>query len=153
MRLAHTLLACQWQILHKNVSGEWLGMPLMVEESETEVGSEALVNISSVSLTPLPSTEDVQFVSVEAIINNPVEPISGAQLSLLAYIDGVEVERFPISQSLSVPSGDTSISTRYIPLSGWTSGTWTFELLLEDVQGNTAIVIGRQLVEGSIVIP
>jgi len=112
------------------------------------------INITSASVTPAPSADDVQFANVEATITNDGDPIANAQLSLIASVDGEEVERFPISQSLSLQSGDTPVSTRYIPLTGWTSGEWTFELLLETVESSgAAVVVGRQAIEGTITIP
>jgi hypothetical protein len=110
--------------------------------------------ITQATVEPAPSADDVQFATVEAVISNAGEPVANAQLSLIARVNGEEIERFPISQSLSLPSGETTISTRYIPATGWTSGTWTFELLLETVEpGGAAVVVGRQMIEGSITIP
>jgi hypothetical protein len=110
--------------------------------------------ISTAAITPGPAADNVQFANVEAVISNIGDPVGNAQLSLIASVDGEEVERFPISQSLSLPTGDTPITTRYIPATGWTSGSWTFELLLETVEpGGAAVVVGRQPIEGAIVIP
>jgi hypothetical protein len=103
--------------------------------------------------TPGPSADEVQFATIEATITNGGEAVSNAQLSLIASVDGEEVERFPISQSLALPNGDTPISTRYIPATGFTSGTWTFELVLESVDASgVAVVVARAPVEGSISI-
>ena len=113
-----------------------------------------LISITSATATPKPAADDVQFVQVEATIQNSGDPVANAQLSLVASKDGAEVERFPISQSLSLPTGDTPISTRYLPADGWTTGTWTFELLLESVDpSGAAIVLGRLPVDGTVTIP
>jgi hypothetical protein len=113
-----------------------------------------LISIASASATPLPDADNVQFVSVEAVISNNDEPIANAQLTLVASRDGEEIERFPISQSLALPTGETPISTRYLPLEGWSSGTWTFELLLETVDPTGAsVVLGRMPIEGTVEIP
>jgi len=110
--------------------------------------------INSATVSPAPASDNVQFANVEAVIANGGDPVANAQLSLIASVDGTEVERFPISQSLSLPTGDTPITTRYIPATGWTSGTWSFELLLETVEpGGAAVVVGRQAIEGTITIP
>jgi hypothetical protein len=110
--------------------------------------------ITQAAVTPAPSVDDVQFANVEAVIANSGEPVSNAQLSLIARVNGEEVERFPISQSLALPTGETPITTRYIPATGWTSGEWTFELLLETVDpSGAAVVVGRQVIDGSIIIP
>ncbi len=110
--------------------------------------------IASASVTPAPAADNVQFANVEAVISNFAEPVANAQLSLIASVGGEEVERFPISQSLSLPTGETPVSTRYIPATGWTTGEWTFELLLETVEPNgAAVVVGRLPIEGTVVIP
>jgi hypothetical protein len=113
-----------------------------------------LISITSAAATPKPAADNVQFVQVEATIQNSGDPVANAQLSLVASKDGAEVERFPISQSLSLPTGDTPISTRYLPADGWTTGTWTFELLLESVDpSGAAVVLGRLPVDGTVTIP
>jgi hypothetical protein len=110
--------------------------------------------IASASVTPAPAADDVQFANVDAVISNFADPVANAQLSLIASVGGAEVERFPISQSLSLPTGDTPVATRYIPATGWTTGEWTFELLLETVEPNgAAVVVGRLPIEGTVVIP
>jgi hypothetical protein len=112
------------------------------------------VVISDSSVMPGPDVTDVQFATVDANISNGGDPITNAQLSLVASLNGKEVERYPISQSLSLSTGATPINTRYIPATGWTSGEWTFELLLETVEPNgAAVVVARQQIEGSITIP
>lgn len=112
------------------------------------------IQITTASVVPAPAADNVQFANVDAVITNNGDPVANAQLALIAKVNGEEVERFPISQSLSLPTGETPITTRYIPATGWTSGEWTFELLLETVEPNgAAVVVGRQPIEGSITIP
>jgi hypothetical protein len=112
------------------------------------------LTIASGSVTPAPDADNVHFANVEAVIRNSGEPVTNAQLSLIARVDGEEVERFTISQSLALASGDTPISTRYIPAAGWTSGDWTFELLLETIDSSGgAIVVSRLSLEETITIP
>jgi hypothetical protein len=118
------------------------------------LAERSLITITSASMLPAPAADNVQFANVEAVISNIGPPVANAQLSLIASVDGEEVERFPISQSLSLPSGDTPVTTRYIPATGWTTGEWSFELLLETVEPNgAAVVVGRQPIEGTITIP
>jgi hypothetical protein len=112
------------------------------------------IAIVSASVEPGPDADNVQFAVVDATIANTGEPVTNAQLSLLVSKDGEEIESFPISQSLALPGGDTEVNTRYIPLEGWSSGEWTFELLLETVEGSgAAVVVASQPIEGSITIP
>jgi hypothetical protein len=114
----------------------------------------AQYRFDSASVTPGPAVDNVQFVTVQAVIFNNGDPATGVQLSLVAYLDGEEVERFPINQSLSLPTGETPITTRYIPATGFTSGEWTFELLLETVTpGGAAVVAARIEIETTIEVP
>jgi hypothetical protein len=119
-------------------------------------GTEAVqspVTLGQSTIEPGPSKDNVQFVTVNTVVSNSGDPIANGQLSLIAKKDGKEVERFPISQSLSVPTGDTPVSTRYIPAEGFTTGTWTFELLLETTDGGAALVLAQQPIDGQVVIP
>jgi hypothetical protein len=126
---------------------------MAVEATEVEV-ADSLITIASASLEPGPAADNVQFANVQATITNSGEPVGNAQLSLLVNRDGEEVERFPISQALSLQQGDTTVTTRYIPLEGWSKGEWTFELLLETVESNgAAVVVASQPIEGSITVP
>lgn len=102
-------------------------------------------SIADGSAMPGPAADNVQFVSIAATIRNIGEPATGVQLSLLAKRDGEEVERYPINQSLALPTGETAISARYIPATGWTSGEWSFELLLETVEPSGAAVVVTRL--------
>jgi hypothetical protein len=93
-------------------------------------------------------------VTVDTTVLNNGDPSTGVQLSLIAFLDGEEVERFPINQSLSLPTGETPITTRYIPATGFTTGEWTFELLLETVTpGGAAVVAARIEIETTIEVP
>lgn len=135
------------------------GAAASAESGDIAFSSEATpvsttFSITSATVMPAPSAHEVQFANVEATIANTGDPVANAQLSLIASVNGAEVERFPISQALSLQSGDTPVSTRYIPVTGWSSGEWTFELLLETVEpSGAAVVVGRQPVEGTITIP
>ena len=110
------------------------------QASAATPGPQALF-IESASVVPGPSTGDVQFVTVDATIVNAGDPVGNAQLSLAVGLNGEDVERFPINQSLSLPTGETAVSARYIPVTGWTEGEWSFELLLEIVQPDGAAVV------------
>jgi hypothetical protein len=126
--------------------------PVHIDRAATPVPQT--ITISSAAIEPGPAADNVQFAVVDATISNSGEPVTNAQLSLLVSKDGDEVERFPISQSLALPGGDTDVNTRYIPLEGWSKGEWTFELLLETVESNgAAIVVASQPIEGSINVP
>lgn len=126
----------------KDVRAELKLTAMLVEEDSADVETAiSPMSITSSSASAMPNADAVQFLAVEATISNTGEPVANAQLSLIARLDGVEVERFPVVQSLSIPNGDTSVSTRYLPITGWTPGTWEFELLLEVVEASDAAVV------------
>lgn len=129
-------------------------LPMTVTETEDETIASSPVTISSATLTPLPDARNVQLALIEATIENLAEPIGNAQLTVVVSLDGQEVERFALSQSLSLPNGATSVSGRYLPLTGWTSGDWRFELVLETVgSGGVATVVDRHTFDEVIEIP
>jgi hypothetical protein len=54
-----------------------------------------------------------------------------------------------------VPVGDTVVQQRYLPLTGWASGTYTFSATLETVDANTgqATVIATAEASSTVVVP
>ena len=142
-----------------NLSDAETGTTATAEKSGLEAAAAATpvpqqVVSPAATAAPKPAADNVQFAEVAATIVNHGEQITNAQLSLVASKDGAEVERFPISQSLSLPTGETPVTTRYIPAEGWSSGSWTFELLVETVDpSGAAVVIARLPVDGTITIP
>jgi hypothetical protein len=56
---------------------------------------------------------------------------------------------------LSLPQGETDVSTRYIPLDGWESGTWSFKLNVQvrDRESGVAQVLSSTGLGDPIVIP
>lgn len=128
---------------------------LAVEIAEPEEPAEASpIQIVDVTILASPSEEEIRQVSIDTVLNNTGDAITTAQMSLLVRRDDELVERFPVSQSLSLPRGTTEINTRYIPLDGFSSGTWTFELLIESVAPDgTATVLVSAPIDGELVLP
>ncbi len=120
---------------------------LLVAVAEIAPNGSSDIQFADIAIVPEPSADEIQFLAIDAVISNTGEPVGNAQLSLIARLDGKEVERFPLNQSLALPAGDTSVSARYIPATGWTSGTWTFEFLVETVEPS-----GAAIVEDSVVL-
>ena len=109
----------------------------------------------SASVTPRPSADSVQFAEVTATIGNIADPVSNMQVTLHVERDGELVESFPIATSLSLPFGETTVQNRYLPLEGWTTGTWTFSLSLDQIDpgSGTAQQIATYDIADSIQIP
>jgi hypothetical protein len=117
--------------------------------------AQQLVTFTDGTVVPLPDAASPQFASITGTIANGGEPIASARVTLVALQDSKEIERFALIPSLSVPQGETAFEQRNIPISGSTSGTWTFQLILEAVDSNSGVatVLVNQDLEGSIVVP
>jgi hypothetical protein len=145
--------------LEGSFSDDFTGATATIENTTIEATVAATpmpaqFGFATSSITAGPAEDNVQFVTVDATVVNNGDPATGVQLSLIAKLNGEEVERFPINQSLSLPTGETPITTRYIPATGFTSGEWTFELLLETVTpGGAAVVAARIEIETTIEVP
>ena len=135
------------------VSHNLENVPFTVENA-TPV-AQVPVEFNDFEVTPLPVATAPQFVTIKGTIANGGAVIPNARLTVHVMKDGEEVESFPLIPSLSLAQGETAIEQRYIPLSGFTSGTWTFSLTLESVDpsSSSATVILTQDLEDSLVIP
>ena|GEM_PF-746650 len=86
-----------------------------------------------------PDLANPQFVNVDAVISNTGDPVVDGELSLNVLRDGVLVENYVVVSPLSLPQGETTISSRYIPIDGWVAGTWTFTLSLQQLDRSTGV--------------
>lgn len=64
-----------------------------------------------------------------------------AEVLLDVTNNGVLIETFPLASSLTLPLGTTSVTQRYIPPTGWESGTWSFVVRLDTVDPLTGTAI------------
>jgi hypothetical protein len=104
------------------------------------VPKKALTNaVDQVSVTP--SGDPIQYAEVSATITNNGVAIPTANVTLNVQRDGADVESYPLAQNQALPNGATEFRQRYIPVGGWQSGTWTFELVISAVNGNTETVL------------
>lgn len=138
-------------------SGEYL---ITIELRDPETGATAIVENQQVATTtqgelaaaeapPVafsaaagilkPSAEEPQFLSLDATIANGGEPVADAELSLRVTRDGELVENYVVVSPLSLPSGETDVSSRYIPVDGWEPGTWAFTLSVQVQDRETGI--------------
>jgi len=97
------------------------------------------VTISAVKLDPISdsATGNLQIVNVVVTLGNTGPAVPNARLTLRVLRDDELVEDFPLNSSLVVPQGSTEIQQRYLPLTGWTPGTYSFTVTLESVDANT----------------
>lgn len=97
------------------------------------------VAFSAVSGKLEPNSHSPQFLNVSATISNSGDAVEDAQLSLRATRDGKLIENYVVVSPLALPTGETDVSTRYVPVGGWQSGTWTFSLNVETLDRQTGI--------------
>lgn len=86
-----------------------------------------------------PDAENPAFANVEVTIENQGNPVGRAEVLLDVLKDGELVETFPLAASLALPQGTTNVSQRYIPPTGWESGTWSFVLRLNVIDESTNV--------------
>ena len=84
-----------------------------------------------------PDAANPAFANVNLTITNLGEPVTSADVVLDAMRDGELVETFSLAPLFAVPQGETAISQRYIPLTGWEAGSWTFVIRLNVVDTST----------------
>jgi hypothetical protein len=95
--------------------------------------AQAPVRIDAMSVEPVPSGDNIQFLNLSASIGNSGEPVANARLIFHVTRDGEMVEDFALASSLSLPNGATDVRQRYIPVTGWEPGVYAFALTLESV--------------------
>lgn len=116
---------------------------------------EVTVQFGELALEPGPDATAPVFATISGTIVNTGEPITSGRLSVVASLNGEVVETFALIPSLSLPQGSTPFEQRYIPGTGFTSGTWTFQLVLEDVDSSagTGTVLLTQDLDQTITVP
>ncbi|HET9662256.1 MAG TPA: hypothetical protein VFP05_18160 [Thermomicrobiales bacterium] len=108
--------------------------------------------LDPVSITA--SGDPVQFANIDITINNSGEAIPTGKVVLSVSIDGEPVEDYILSQNQAMPQGSSTISDRYIPATGWESGTYTFEVIVYSVDASgTESIIATVPIEDTIEIP
>jgi len=91
-----------------------------------------------------PNADPIQFASVLVEIVNNASTIRSARLTLIVNKDGKLLEEFVLADNVTLDQGTTTISQRYLPLTGWESGSYTFSLRLETVDpatGGTSLLL------------
>ena len=64
-----------------------------------------------------------------------------------------EASGYPLAENQALPQGTTEFSQRYIPVDGWQSGTYTFELIISAVSGGTETVLATVEIPDEITAP
>jgi hypothetical protein len=105
-----------------SLSGMALVMP--------EFGDQELAPVAFENVTIAPNAEPIQFANVSVDLVNNQDAVRGAALTLSVFKDGQHVEDFVLDDGFTLPPGTTTVEQRYIPMTGFESGTYTFSLVL-----------------------
>jgi hypothetical protein len=89
------------------------------------------------TVTLAPDADNPAFADVALTVTNPGEPIANAEVILDVALDGEPVETFPLGPAFSLPQGETAVTQRYVPPTGWEDGTWTFTVRVNAVDAST----------------
>ena len=104
----------------------------------TKPVAPAPVSITNLTIAPMPFADNVVFAQVSATIANTGSPVSGGEVSLQVFRDGVQVDDKVLATSMTIQNGDTAIDQTYIPESGkWDAGSYTFQLTLSSIDPST----------------
>jgi len=93
------------------------------------------VKFESAEITP--NADPIQFANVAVTISNSGDTIRSPKVTLGVYRDDELVEDFVLSEGAPISQGETTFQQRYIPLTGFESGTYTFSLMVESVAGGS----------------
>lgn len=86
------------------------------------------------------NADPIQFANVAVDVANNVDVLRNGRLMLVVEKDGQALEEFPLAENLTLNQGTTTISQRYLPVTGWESGQYSFSLRLESVDSETGMV-------------
>lgn len=119
------------------------------------VAKTSPIGFGAASAQIQPSAENPQFLNIDTTVENNGDPVMDAQLSLQVMRDGKLVENYVVVSPLALPQGETLVSNRYIPLNGWSAGTWTFSLSIQQLDRETGVsqVLTSVTLGEPIVIP
>lgn len=95
------------------------------------------VTIESATVTP--NADPIQFANVAITISNTGDFVTRSRVTLSVSRDGELVEEMVLDDNLPLPVGTTSVEQRYIPPTGWESGTWTFSVTVHAVNQNSDV--------------
>jgi len=101
-----------------------------------EAEEAATLVIDPVTVTP--TGDPVQFADVAVTLVNNGSAIPTARVSLVVLRDGEEVETYDLANNQALPQGTSTISQRYLPATGWKTGTWTFRVVVTGLDASGA---------------
>ncbi len=126
--------------------------PVSIAVSVAPAEPPSTFSVDAVTVTAF--GDPVQYATIAITIDNQGENIISGLVSLKVYRDDTLVETYVVARNQTMPNGASTIETRYVPASGWQSGTYRFEIEISSVDaGGAATVIHAGPVPDTIVIP
>jgi hypothetical protein len=126
-------------------------IPFSSDPNPTNTGPT--LTITNAKFEPLTKDNPPTTLQLDATVTNTGEPIENARVSIVTYQDGVEVDRYPILQAVTINQGSTPIQARYALPGGFTKGTYTFEVTIELGDIGTQTVLVTQKLDYKVTVP
>lgn len=127
-----------------SLTDEQTGTTASITESTITIAEAKEDNPITMSgtVTLAPDASNPAFAEVSAQITNTGETVDGVEVVLDVFLDGQIVESYPIVPSLSLSQNIvTDVSQRYVPVTGWEPGLWSFVLRVNIVDSGTAVTV------------
>jgi hypothetical protein len=118
-------------------------VPLAVTELTELTTTPVQVENLSVDLVRTPDGKTVQFANVGVSVQNSGDTVQNSQIVLRVERDGELVEEYPLTSDAALETGPTSVQQRYLPLTGWMPGSYSFTVSVEMVDpssGNVTVL-------------
>ena len=143
-------------LLSLNLSDEATGASdsldnVAVSLTAPAAATPAIFDVENVAIAA--NADPIQYANVTADIVNNGQAVPMANVTLNVKHDGQDVESYPLATNQALPQGSTSIAQRYIPLSGWQSGTYTFQLVISAVSEDAETILSTIDIETQIIVP
>lgn len=132
-------------VLSVNLTDDVTGITASIAEStvtitEAEEETAQFTMVGNVTLAP--DASNPVFADVTTEITNAGETVEGAEVVLDVSRDGELVESYPVVSALNLPQGTaTGVSQRYVPVTGWEPGLWSFVLRVNVVDGGSSVTV------------
>lgn len=130
-----------------------LSFEFIDRESQISIASEEVaVNVPDASVAGVApvvfenvvieaNADPIVFANVSVDVTLAQTTVRSSRLTLSVFHDGELVEDFVLAENLTLPQGTTTVTQRYLPDTNWESGTYTFSLKLEAIEGVSGTVL------------
>jgi hypothetical protein len=139
-----------------DLSDEELGVTKSLEEAALlvpEAESSEVAPIAFDGVVVEANADPIQFANVTIDVAISGSAFQSTRLTMSVFKDGEAVEDFVLADNLSLPLGTTTVQQRYLPLTGWESGSYTFSLKLEDTSSGGATEVFSEADVATIEVP